>query len=388
MCVNSRLYAFIDKANFAMYQDEASSECSDGTVDIADHIQPQSRLPSNPLGSKTLMEAARDELLVATIAESALPAMGRVQCEERPKIWNKPGLSPLRQELAVDNEEERASHLLLVTRCRRVIETKRDRVVVDRICARKLVLRAQACLHYDQLPEDVRLVSGCSEIARREMAQMLDESNVEPMPYSTKGKGTPPGPRDPCCERPTLVPPKSDYWYTVASGAFMGEGINKEAFHGPGRWAMLVPDLKGKGKAIAQTEGEKPACLALRIRVLEANDDYEIHTDVRAMSLWKEHSHACQVLDVRGWAGRTTFAIVQAWEFDRVATEAIQAELVEEALASSSSTVSLPPAPSPTPAAEPDIDVDSNASGETCVLTDNDEEDFMDWIDPALFEGE
>ena len=125
-------------------EDETGSECSDSTMD--DSMQMESRVPSSPLGSKTPMEAAHDKRVAETIAESALAAMGRALCEERPKIWNKPGLSPLGRERAVDNDTEQRPQLLLIARSRRVIDIKRDHAAVDRICARRLVLRAQACL--------------------------------------------------------------------------------------------------------------------------------------------------------------------------------------------------------------------------------------------------
>ena len=126
-------------------QDETGSECSDDTVD--DSMQLESRVPSNPLGVKTPMEATRDQKVAETIVESALPAMGRALCEERRQIWSKPGLSPLGREYAIDNDEEQwAPQLLLVAHCRQIIEIKRDHAAVDRICARRLVLRAQACL--------------------------------------------------------------------------------------------------------------------------------------------------------------------------------------------------------------------------------------------------
>lgn len=229
----------------------------------------------------------------------------------------------------------------------------------------------------DQLPEDIRLPSGAADIARRKMVHTLDESDIEPMPHGMIGKGTPPGPRDTSYERPALVPPKSKSGYRYM--ATFPDGVKRfsmKAFHGPQRWATLVPT--STEQAIPETSGQKPFYLTLRIRVHATNEEYDIHTDTAAMHLLAEHEEAHDILAPDNWRGRTTYDIVFNWEMNRIAAEAVQAALAEEGPSSSTS-------------ADSESDTASDASDETCVSFGDNDEDSLDWssfIDTSMCSNE
>ncbi|KAI0324408.1 hypothetical protein GY45DRAFT_1375572 [Cubamyces sp. BRFM 1775] len=234
----------------------------------------------------------------------------------------------------------------------------------------KLIVRVQACLYYNRLPEELRLPRGSAEIKKRTMAQMLDDTSTEFMLHSISGKGSPPSPRDPSYKRPVIIPLKSKFRYTIASSVLTGERIKKKAFHGLKRWAELVRNCLGKRKVTAQTVGEKPAYAA-------------------AMNRWREHCEAIHIFGTQGWRGRTTYAMFKEWEFNRKAAEAMQVTLDEEEHLSAA--LSLPSTPTPALTSEPDSNVASDASGETCVPTDDNdvsEDDLMEWsafINTSLF---
>lgn len=209
------------------------------------------------------------------------------------------------------------------------------------------------------------------------MVQTLSEPDIEPMPHGMSGKGTSPGPRDTSYERPALVPPRSKSGYRYMA-TFAGEirRFSMKAFHGPKRWATLVPTFTGQ--AVPQIRGQKPLYLTLRIRVHATNEEHDIQTDIAAMHLLAEHEEAYDILNAGGWRGRTTHDIVYNWELNRIAAEAVQTALAEEGPSSSFS-------------ADSDSDTASDASDETCVSFGDSDEDSLDWpsfIDTSLFADE
>ncbi|KAI0327052.1 hypothetical protein GY45DRAFT_1167822 [Cubamyces sp. BRFM 1775] len=399
------LYGYDDEGDQSFIEYDTSSEGSDGPTEIVeanfraelDYVQTVLRQGEEesdglccPLRSQQLVTASNEESVVEATTKSALPTKDRAQFQERGKTWHEPGPSPLAHELT--SRDGYPAVRPATKRERQIRAIKRDHNMVDRTSARKLVVLAQACLYSDQLPENFRLSSHAAEIARHKMARTLDEADIEPMPHGMSGKGTPPGPRDPSYKRPSLPIPKPPFSYTVVVANKPVQFITVEAFHGPERWATLVPSWKGQGKATPQIRGQKPPCLQLRIRALETNRVYQIYTDEDAMQLLVEHEEARDILDAQGWRGRKTIDIVNEWQLNRIADEAVRAALAEEECSLSPSAQFPSPVSSPSSTAEPDSDETSDTSEETCVsLGEDGEDDLLDWsafIDPSLFANE
>ncbi|KAI0324407.1 hypothetical protein GY45DRAFT_1375571 [Cubamyces sp. BRFM 1775] len=74
------LYGYEDSESCLEQDDSGSDLSGDGLTDIAEnedegHVQPQSKLPSDPLGLKNFLERESNDRIAETISESALPAM-------------------------------------------------------------------------------------------------------------------------------------------------------------------------------------------------------------------------------------------------------------------------------------------------------------------------
>lgn len=115
----------------AFIEDDSGSEEDDGPTDI---VEADLRAEVD-----TVVE---DEGAAEAAAGAGMPMV----YPEREKIWHEPGPSPLAYDLASTSDSEQSAPRPVLERPRKIIKIKRDHRSVDRTCARKLVVHAQACL--------------------------------------------------------------------------------------------------------------------------------------------------------------------------------------------------------------------------------------------------